>query len=269
MDMNDIRTLKTRSLGIAYDSPEGYMIQDVPVLVSGVWTDSSVQTPLHYPPEVLKEFATNWANTTIWDKHHSDNIEDIIGEVKNPRYDDNKGAVVADLLFYVATEKQQNTVLMIKDKQIDGVSVEHTGREDFIDGMLILKTLEFHGLALVDNPACGSCRINEKPDNSNSIEEDVNMNDEQKLAFEELQTQVKELSAKLEALVIPGEPDMTGPTKTAEDQKTLSAAFDKQCETVKTLSAEIKELKNTTVSLTAGSTGSEYTKEDLYNDLSK
>ena len=267
MEMNDIRTLKTRSLGIAYDSPEGYMIQDVPVLVSGVWTDSSVQSPLHYPPETLKEFAKNWVSTTIWDKHHTNDLEDIIGEVKNPRYDDNKGAVVADLLFYVATEKQQNTVLMIKDKQVDGVSVEHTGREDFIDGMLILKTLEFHGLALVDNPACGTCRLNEK-NKDNNKEEIVTMDEKEKIAFEELQTQVKELSAKLEALIIPGEADLSGLVK-EEAHKTLSAAFDKQCETVKTLSAELKEVKNTTVSLTAGSTGDEYTKEDLYNDLSK
>jgi hypothetical protein len=152
------------------------LIKGVPMLASGTWTDSTVQTALYYPEKTLKEFATNWTDTTGWSRHLGGaprDITDKVAEATNLRFEN--GAVVSDVLVYGATQKSRDLQELVRRKLINFVSVEHTGEEKYNveTRQMEAATLNFHGFAFVNRGACKVCRINETPSPEPVIEQDA------------------------------------------------------------------------------------------------
>jgi hypothetical protein len=147
--------------------PDGnLLIKGVPMLASGTWTDSAVQTPLFYPEKTLAEYATNWTDFSGWSRHLGGIPRDVtekVAEATNLRYEN--GAVVSDILVYNATQKSRDLQELLKRKLINFVSVEHTGEEAYnVDTrQMEASTLKFHGFAFVNKGACKVCRIHETP----------------------------------------------------------------------------------------------------------
>lgn len=141
------------------------LIKGVPMLASGTWTDSAVQTPLFYPERILSEFATNWEDDTGWSRHLGGVPRDItekVAQATNKRYEN--GAVVADVVVHGATQKSRDTIELIKRKLISFVSVEHGGNETYNPQtrQMEASSLTFYGFAFVNKGACKMCRINEE-----------------------------------------------------------------------------------------------------------
>jgi len=140
------------------------LIRGVPMLASGIWTDSAVGTPLFYPEKTLSEYATNWSDRTGWSRHMGGvprDITDKVAEATNLRYENS--AVTADIVVHGATQKSRDTIELVKRKLISFVSVEHGGSEVFNKEtrQMEASTLTFSGFSFVNRGACTKCRINE------------------------------------------------------------------------------------------------------------
>jgi len=173
------------------------MVRDVPMLASGTWTDSAVQTPLNYPEKTLREFAANWSDNTGWSRHTGGvprDATDKVAELLNPRFQE--GAVVGDIFLHGATQKSRDMIELVKRKLIAFVSVEHTGDERYNASTRQLEatSINFSGFAFVNKGACKLCRINEAaPLASASIEEAP-------LEVQDETMDTKELEAKMDAM---------------------------------------------------------------------
>jgi hypothetical protein len=175
----------------------GLMVRDVPMLASGTWTDSAVQTPLNYPEKTLREFAANWSDNTGWSRHTGGvprDATDKVAELLNPRFKD--GAVIGDIFLHGATQKSRDMIELVKRKLIAFVSVEHTGDERYNASTRQLEatSINFSGFAFVNKGACKLCRINEAaPLASASIEVAP-------LEVQDETMDTKELEAKMDAM---------------------------------------------------------------------
>jgi hypothetical protein len=211
----------------------GLLIKGVPMLASGTWTDSAIGSPLNYPDTTLREFATNWSDTTGWSRHLGGvprDVTDKVAEILNPRYEDN--AVTGDIFVHGATQKSRDLMEMVKRKLISYVSVEHTGDERYNPDTRQLEatSLDFRGFAFVHKGACKLCRINEEPKKPvpAPMTEPV---EDQSMDTKELETQVAELTRKLAELT--AQP----PVKVAEPVVVVDHSQE-----IAELKAQVKEL---------------------------
>ena len=216
----------------------GLLITNVPMLAEGTWTDSAVGTPLFYPADTLREYATNWTDNTGWSRHFGGSPRDAtdkVAELTAPRYDD--GAVRGDILVHGATQKSRDLIELLKRKLIAYVSVEHGGEERYnaATKQMDSASLEFYGFAFVHRGACKLCRINEetvpKEPPENTPTDDT--------MTKELEEKVASLAKELEALKIAAKPPETKPGVSETDRKL--AAFEEQ---LKTKDAETKALSD-------------------------
>ncbi len=141
----------------------GLLVKDVKLLASGTWTDSGIGTPLFYSLEVLRNFAGNWFDPSIWSKHRGNNtvrdITDKIGEIQNPHFE--LDAVMGDIFLHGKTQKSKDTIELVKAKQANFVSVEHGGKEFYnsVERRFEAEELIFGGAAIVSKGACKVCTI--------------------------------------------------------------------------------------------------------------
>ena len=148
----------------------GFVVRQVPLLAVGTWTDSVVRVPTAYTSAVLKEFATNWVDKSIFDKHSGGvprSITAKVGELENIQYDDSRQAIVGDLHFHGLTETSRDTITLVKNKQAQFVSVEHGGDATFDSAAKMYKmtSLIFSGIAVVLRGACATCKIELETEN--------------------------------------------------------------------------------------------------------
>ncbi len=158
----------------------GLLIKDVPLLASGIWTDSAMGTPLYYPESTLKKYANNWLDHSVWARHAGKiprSIVDKIGEIRNPHYEG--GAVKGDVWLHGVTQTSRDVIELIKKGIVNSVSVEHSGVEGFnrSKNRYESESIEFHGLAIVNRGACTTCTINNESKLLSSIEGGINMID--------------------------------------------------------------------------------------------
>lgn len=141
----------------------GLLIKDVKLLASGTWTDSGIGTPIFYSLEVLRNFAGNWFDPSIWSRHRGNNtnrdITDKIGEIQSPHFE--LDAVVGDIFLHGKTQKSKDTIELVKAKQANFVSVEHGGKEWYnpTERRYEAEELIFGGAAIVSKGACKVCII--------------------------------------------------------------------------------------------------------------
>lgn len=198
---NPMRELRAKISFEKYQEADGgLLVKDVKLLASGVWTDSSIGTPLFYPPNVLEKFAGNWIDNSLWSRHSggaSRSITDKIGEVRNPRYND--GAVIGDLWLHEKTQTSRDTAELIKAGQVNYVSVEHGGKERWnaAEKRYDAEELVFGGVAVVNRGACKVCTINnEEISHSQAQEAFDNMTKEEDIKKLEAERQLQEASRK-------------------------------------------------------------------------
>jgi hypothetical protein len=149
------------------DLPDGGLIvRDVPLLRVGTWTDSAVGTPLFYPADTLRKYATNWQANPYWNRHSGGTpheITDKIAEIDSPRYMND--GVYADLVFHGATSQSRDAIAYLKWASANGKevfsSVEHAGEERYNEETkrFEAKSLVFYGAAMVNRGACQTCQI--------------------------------------------------------------------------------------------------------------
>lgn len=133
----------------------GLLIRDVTLLTPGQWEDSTGDL-LYYPEAVLKKYAKNWTDRSIWSRHSGKvprSITEKIGEVKSPRYRKRDNAVVADLWLHGLTQTSRDTIVMIKSGLANGISIEHGGVAGYneSENRYDASELIFTGLAVVIN----------------------------------------------------------------------------------------------------------------------
>lgn len=146
------------------DIDGGLLVKDVVLLASGVWTDSNVRTPLFYPPKTLQKDAGNWKVKSLWVRHAGKSprsVTDKVGSVKSTRYDGAREAIMGDLWLHKRTQTSKDAAEMVRSGFINAVSVEHGGEESYnaTAHRMEAKSIEFYGLALVDQGACEVCTI--------------------------------------------------------------------------------------------------------------
>lgn len=233
------------------------LVKGVRMLASGTWTDSAVQTPLHYPAATLEKYARNWSDTAGWTRHTGGfprDATDKVAEILNPRYEN--GAVVADIMIYGDTSKGRDMAAQVKKGRVKYVSVEHTGDERYNASTRQLEatSINFSGFAFVNKGACKLCRINEA-----APLEAVQDAPEPVVQVETMDT--KELEAKVaepvKAPVIPTAVDNSRELEQAEEIAKLRSDLDamksvkQELEAMKvfkqdveSLRAELKEVKS-------------------------
>lgn len=187
---------KTPGKSLMIEQDGGLLIKDVKMLASGTWTDSAVGTPLTYPEDTLRQFASNWIDNTGWSRHLGGvprDITDKVGEIRDPRYLD--GAVTGDIFIHGATQKSRDTMELVKRKLISYVSVEHGGDERYNPAtrQMEASSISFLGFAFVNKGACKLCRINEATEQPEDSSGDTMEN-------KELEAKVAELTKELEAI---------------------------------------------------------------------
>jgi hypothetical protein len=243
-----------RALAIAFNNSRFFelesgdlLIQDVPLLAEGEWTDSAQKTPLLYPAKTLEAYAGNWLKKTGYNRHMGGVPRDEsnrVSEAINPHFDhfvDEEGttraAVLSDLLVYGSTPSGRAMQELIKRKNIKFVSVEHGGDEveNPQTRRMEAASLVFNGFAFVNKGACKVCRINEAPADETTpadkpVEQET-MADTKELEamFAAQGAQIKELSEAIKAQK-PAEVKVEIPKELAEEIAGLKA-------TVKELSA--------------------------------
>lgn len=233
-----IRALATKfSKTQMVEQDGGLMIKGVPMLAVGVWTDSAVGTPLNYPESTLREYASNWSDTTGWSRHlggQPRDVTDKVAEALNPRFEN--GAVTADIFVHGATQKSRDLMEMVKRKLISFVSVEHTGSERYNPAtrQLDAATLNFRGFAFAHKGACTKCRINEE-----KIPDPVVEPVEEIMDTKELESQVAELTRKL------AEMQTVKVAEPAEVKVEIPKEITEALGTIKTLSDRLDKLEKT------------------------
>ena len=237
--MSDVRMLN-RDLDMSkYQEVEGgLLVKDVPILAAGVWTDSAVRTPLYYPSNVLKEYATNWKADGFWAKHSGGaprSVMDLLGDVQSIRFDEafqtpemsEAGAIMGDLYYSYSTQNgrdaAQQAIARAKRGKPLAVSVEHGGDEEFNPQTkrLEAKNIVFYGLASVEKGACKVCNLPKRTDEeSPTIEEGIIMAEPQpdfaKMVSDAKAEMLAAVDARFAALKVPAD--------TSESIKSMSAA---------------------------------------------
>jgi hypothetical protein len=216
----------------------GLLVKDVPILACGVWTDSLQQTPLHYGPKALEDFANNWKADGYWARHTGGgprSVMELLGDVRNRRFDPTfkrpgmteAGALLADIFYSYSTQNGKDAAAQAIARAKIGkplaVSVEHGGVEELDPKtqMLEAKTLEFYGLASVEKGACRVCTLPKRTD-----EESPRKNEENNMANEELAKMFSDAEAKILAAVDAKLAALKIPADATEAIKTMSAAND-------------------------------------------
>jgi hypothetical protein len=167
------RTLNLKLFSDRYEDTAtgGFVVHDVPSLMEGVWHPSNMPHPIFYSKEELSK--AKWSGHALWDGHSNKSPSSIVGMTKNERYgsaSDGSMGLLSDVYFNNITSKSKDLVGMVKasakgDAEVKplSVSVEHYS-DDVYNKKLDrweATNIEIVGLAIVDEGACRTCRLNE------------------------------------------------------------------------------------------------------------
>lgn len=226
----------------------GMLVKGVLLLDEGEWTDSHVGTPLYYTTKALSKYHDNWKQRGVWSRHMGGSPRDItdkVGTVKNTRFM-NTG-IWADLFFHMRTAKSKDTAELIRSGEVNAVSVEHAGEEEYnpTTKRWESKTLEFYGLAIVDRGACETCVIRKKSiegpcDTETPLEE----NEATSMKDEEIVKMFADMKVEFDSRIKGLEDALT---KAEAPIKDLSAKFEQNEKELAIANDKIKQLENTPV----------------------
>lgn len=154
------------------ETDNGYLISDVALLAEGVWNG------ITYNETELQK--ATWINNHLLDKHTDDKGEGatIIGDITNQRFED--GAVKGDIFISNNTEQGKEMIELVKNNQINGISVEHSGNSYQAGDNVLSTDITFQSAAIVQQPACNPCRLS-KENKQMSENEIVKLEDFNKL----------------------------------------------------------------------------------------
>ena len=229
----------------------GLLIRNARLLAAGTWTDSQVQTPLFYPPDILRANAGNWADNSYWSRHRGGvprAITEKVGIISNQRFEGD--AIIGDIFLHGRTQESRDTIAYVRWAQEKGIpvytSVEHIGQETWNerDRRYELTSLQMVGAAIVNVGACQTCTL------PRANEGEPDMADDQKI--KELEAALKAATEKITALEAEVK-ELKGKNAPAagEDPKVkeLEAKLADQAkaseEKIKELEAAIKKLEET------------------------
>jgi len=177
----------------------GLLIRNARLLAAGTWTDSQVQTPLFYPPDILRANAGNWADNSYWSRHRGGvprAITEKVGIISNQRFEND--AIIGDIFLHGRTQESRDTIAYVRWAQEKGIpvysSVEHVGQETWNerDRRYELTSLQMVGAAIVNVGACQTCTL------PRANEGEPDMADDQKI--KELEAALKTATDKIAAL---------------------------------------------------------------------
>ena len=144
-------------------SGDALIVRSVKLLAAGTWTDSAAQTPCSYSPDALREYAGNWADSSLWSRHAGGQprtINQKVGRIESQRFEDD--AVVGDLVLHgLAGTDSPGTIAMIEAGEADYFSAELTGTERWNAERKLyeMQSITFLGGAVVNRGACATCTL--------------------------------------------------------------------------------------------------------------
>lgn len=139
------------------------VIRGINLLAAGTWTDSAQRTPCTYGPDALREYAGNWADSSLWSRHAGGQprtINQKVGRIESPRFEDD--AVVGDLVLHgLPGTDSPGAIAMIEAGEADYFSAELTGTERWNAERKLyeMQSITFLGGAVVNRGACSTCTL--------------------------------------------------------------------------------------------------------------
>lgn len=139
------------------------MVRGVPVLAVGRWT-SMEGIQIDVTDDILMRCSADpWPTNGIWTRHAGGtprSATDKVGSVRDPHFDAERHAIVADLVLHRKTEESRNVADIIRIPDEDG-GIKSVSAEMQIacgpDGGLT--DIIFTGLAFCDQGACKTCKL--------------------------------------------------------------------------------------------------------------
>lgn len=144
-------------------SGDALIVRGVKLLAAGTWTDSAAKTPCSYGPDALREYAGNWADSSLWSRHAGGQprtINQKVGRIENQHFEED--AVVGDLVLHgLAGTDSPGAIAMIEAGEADYFSAELTGTERWNAErkMYEMQSITFLGGAVVNRGACSTCTL--------------------------------------------------------------------------------------------------------------
>ena len=144
-------------------SGDALIVRSVKLLAAGTWTDSAAKTPCSYGPDALREYAGNWADSSLWSRHAGGQprtINQKVGRIESPRFEDD--AVVGDLVLHgLPGTDSPGAIAMIEAGEADYFSAELTGTERWNAERKLyeMQSITFLGGAVVNRGACSTCTL--------------------------------------------------------------------------------------------------------------
>lgn len=239
------------SMGELTENDDGSKVyHDVPLIMEGTWTDSIFQMPTHYSAKVLKKYHDNW-EARNFNLDHSHRSLDQIGEVGETKFKDK--TIFGDVRLHGKTHASREAMVLMDEKLVTGISVEVFTKDVWDEDLEAFRAdyLEFYGAALVVNPACEGCHLEQGeaiPDEEIQKEiqerremiekpgeappEDGDPADNEKL-LEKAKAEIHELSEQAESLE----------TEKAELGKVLAAKLEDKDKEITELKTKVEELE--------------------------
>ncbi len=236
----------------------GMLVQDVPLLTVGEWTDSHVGTPLYYPAKTLAKYCTNWTSTGFWARHSGGqprSILDLIGDVRNVRFDPSymeegmsePGAILGDVYYDHSTQAGRDASAKALARAKAGnplaVSVEHGGREAYNPTTKRNEavSLWFSGLASVERGACKVCNLPRANEAGGAGENDMN-DEEFKQALADLKAEIlAEVKALIEGIDTSTDDSGDGDGEIEKKMSAVLEATTKELESMKKMNENLEK----------------------------
>ena len=229
----------------------GLLIRNARLLAAGTWTDSQVQTPLFYPPDILRANAGNWADNSYWSRHRGGvprAITEKVGIISNQRFEGD--AIIGDIFLHGRTQESRDTIAYVRWAQEKGIpvytSVEHIGQETWNerDRRYELTSLQMVGAAIVNVGACQTCTLPRENEGEPDMADDQKIK-ELEAALKAATEKITALEAEVKELKGKNAPAAGEDPKVKELEAKLADQAKASEEKIKELEAAIKKLEET------------------------
>lgn len=137
-------------------------LRGVPLLAEGKWHDSTTPYPTIYTADNLAKFTVE--ESAGYRSHaFSHDLDEEVGDAQNIRYDAEKKAIVADLVFFRDTQASRDAATVIQRKLNAGipvyVSIEMLTHDVQTEHGMEAQNITITGWIPTTTPACKKCRI--------------------------------------------------------------------------------------------------------------
>ncbi|HQD26583.1 MAG TPA: hypothetical protein PKV78_08580 [Methanoculleus thermophilus] len=229
----------------------GLLIRNARLLAAGTWTDSQVQTPLFYPPDILRANAGNWTDNSYWSRHRGGvprAITEKVGIISNQRFEGD--AIIGDIFLHGRTQESRDTIAYVRWAQEKGIpvytSVEHIGQETWNERerRYELTSLQMVGAAIVNVGACQTCTLPRENEGEPDMADDQKIK-ELEAALKAATEKITALEAEVKELKGKNAPAAGEDPKVKELEGKLADQAKASEEKIKELEAAIKKLEET------------------------